>query len=55
MVDTLRVNQSAASGLCYLHANPNKASELGRIGGRNKRSTAIESAEPTRLRDANSL
>ena len=24
-------------GLCFFHANPNKASELGRIGGRSKR------------------
>ena len=24
-------------GLCYFHANPNKASELGRIGGRKNR------------------
>jgi len=24
-------------GLCYFHANPTKASELGRIGGRSKR------------------
>jgi len=24
-------------GLCFFHANPNKASELGRIGGRNNR------------------
>jgi hypothetical protein len=23
-------------GLCFFHANPNKAAELGRIGGRNK-------------------
>ena len=25
-----------AGGLCFFHANPNKASELGRIGGRGK-------------------
>jgi hypothetical protein len=32
-------------GLCYFHANPNKAAELGRIGGR-KKSHALESSEP---------
>jgi hypothetical protein len=33
-------------GLCYFHANPNKASELGRIGGRRKRNPAAEISEP---------
>jgi len=33
-------------GLCFFHANPNKASELGRIGGRSKRHATAESAEP---------
>jgi hypothetical protein len=33
-------------GLCFFHANPNKASELGRIGGRSNRPTVPESAEP---------
>jgi hypothetical protein len=33
-------------GLCFFHANPNKASELGRIGGRSKRHAATESADP---------
>jgi hypothetical protein len=32
-------------GLCFFHANPNKASELGRIGGRSKRRAAAESVE----------
>jgi hypothetical protein len=32
--------------LCYFHANPKKASELGRIGGRSKRPTVPENAEP---------
>jgi hypothetical protein len=32
--------------LCYFHANPNKASELGRIGGRRKSTPAVESTEP---------
>jgi hypothetical protein len=29
-------------GLCFFHANPNKASELGRIGGRRNRSAVQE-------------
>ncbi len=33
-------------GLCYFHANPNKASELGRIGGTRKRYDGSESCEP---------
>jgi hypothetical protein len=33
-------------GLCFFHANPNKASELGRIGGRSKRHAAAESGDP---------
>jgi hypothetical protein len=39
--------QAAATvgGLCFFHANPNKASELGRIGGRSKRSSVAESAD----------
>lgn len=35
-----------AGGLCYFHANPNKASELGRKGGRSKRYSAGENADP---------
>jgi hypothetical protein len=40
--------RAAASegGLCYFHANPNKASELGRIGGRSKRYSIGENADP---------
>jgi general stress protein YciG len=40
--------QAAATtgGLCFFHANPNKASELGRIGGRSKRPSASETADP---------
>lgn len=35
---------ATAGGLCFFHANPNKASELGRIGGRrNRRQPADES------------
>jgi hypothetical protein len=37
---------ATAGGLCYFHANPNKASELGRIGGRSKSNPAVESSEP---------
>jgi hypothetical protein len=37
---------ATACGLCFFHANPNKASELGRIGGRNKRPAAEENADP---------
>jgi hypothetical protein len=39
---------ATAGGLCYFHANPNKASELGRIGGQKKKSNsaAAESNEP---------
>ena len=37
---------ATAGGLCYFHANPNKASELGRIGGQRKSTPAVDSAEP---------
>jgi hypothetical protein len=38
---------ATAGGLCYFHANPNKASELGRIGGQKRKSNpAAESSEP---------
>jgi hypothetical protein len=37
---------ATAGGLCFFHANPNKASELGRIGGRNKRHAAGENVDP---------
>jgi len=37
---------ATAGGLCFFHANLNKASELGRIGGR-KKGHAAESIEPT--------
>jgi hypothetical protein len=36
---------ATAGGLCYFHANPSKASELGRIGG-SKKGHAVESSEP---------
>jgi hypothetical protein len=36
--------QAAATegGLCFFHANPNKASELGRIGGRKRSKSGVE-------------
>lgn len=37
---------ATAGGLCFFHANPNKASELGRIGGRSKRDAVSESMDP---------
>ena len=37
---------ATAGGLCFFHANPNKASELGRIGGRNKRPLVTENVDP---------
>jgi len=37
---------ATAGGLCFFHANPKKASELGRIGGRRKRFSASEDVEP---------
>jgi hypothetical protein len=36
---------ATGGGLCFFHANPNKASELGRIGGRKNRRTA-QNVEP---------
>jgi hypothetical protein len=32
-------------GLCFFHANPNKASELGRIGGSKKRNLGVENTD----------
>jgi hypothetical protein len=37
---------ATAGGLCFFHANPNKASELGRKGGRSKISEFIGIADP---------
>jgi hypothetical protein len=37
---------ATASGLCFFHANPDKASELGRIGGRKNRHAAGEVVDP---------
>jgi hypothetical protein len=33
-------------GLCFFHANPNKVSELGRIGGRSRSRLAAEPTDP---------
>src|SRR6516162_8934296 len=33
-------------GLCYFHANPDKAAELGRNGGRRRRHTYEQATEP---------
>jgi len=37
---------ATGGGLCFFHANPNKASELGRMGGRGNRHTVAESGDP---------
>jgi hypothetical protein len=37
---------ATAGGLCYFHANPDKASELGRIGGRQNRRAAGNGGDP---------
>jgi hypothetical protein len=37
---------ATASGLCFFHANPNKASELGRIGGRRNRHVIADMVDP---------
>ncbi len=37
---------ATAGGLCFFHANPNKASELGRIGGRTNRHAAGGNGDP---------
>jgi hypothetical protein len=37
---------ATAGGLCFFHANPSKASELGRIGGRSKRPSGLQTGDP---------
>jgi len=37
---------ATASGLCFFHANPGKASELGRIGGRRNRHVMADNVDP---------
>jgi hypothetical protein len=44
---------ATAGGLCFFHANPNRASQLGRIGGRSKRNAAAETADPLPLSNSN--
>jgi hypothetical protein len=36
---------ATAGGLCFFHANPNKAAELGRIGG-SKKGHVVDTSEP---------
>jgi hypothetical protein len=36
---------ATAGGLCFFHANPNKAAELGRIGG-SKKARVVQGSEP---------
>jgi len=43
---------ATAGGLCFFHANPNKASELGRIGGRSKGRINTEMVDPLPLSNA---
>lgn len=38
-------------GLCFFHANPNKAAELGRIGGRRKIGSFDKNSEPLPILD----
>jgi hypothetical protein len=38
-------------GLCFFHSNPDKASELGRIGGRGNRHDVGENADPLPILD----
>lgn len=37
---------ATAGGLCFFHANPDKAAEFGRIGGRSNRHAAAGSSDP---------
>ena len=43
---------ATAGGLCFFHANPAKASELGRLGGRSNRHVACENADPLPILDS---
>ena len=42
-------------GLCYFHANPDKASELGRIGGRSKGPAAASDLDIAALKTADAV
>jgi hypothetical protein len=47
---------ATAGGLCFFHANPNKAAELGRKGGRSNRHPVAENVDPLpRLDNANAI
>jgi hypothetical protein len=46
---------ATVGGLCYFHANPDKAVELGRIGGRNKRDAVGEVSSSVSLDNAASV
>jgi hypothetical protein len=37
---------ATSGGLCFFHANPNKASELGRIGGKRNRRVIAQNDDP---------
>ncbi len=37
---------ATADGLCFFHANPNKASELGRKGGGSENQVVTEGLDP---------
>ena len=37
---------ATVGGLCFFHSNPNKAAELGRIGGRKKHHIHAENLDP---------
>ena len=40
---------ATAGGLCFFHANPKRAAELGRIGGSKNRRVAVAEAQPLPL------
>jgi hypothetical protein len=42
---------ATAGGLCFFHANPNKAAELGRLGGKSKRILGSENLDPLPILD----
>lgn len=44
---------AGASGLCYLHANPEKVRALGQIGGRKNRRTPMRIDVPSDISSAN--
>jgi hypothetical protein len=43
---------ATAGGLCYLHANPNKAKTLGQIGGRKNRRSPVDLDVPDNMTPA---